>query len=311
MSSNAFKRQLWLLNTLLRHKRLTFEEIRRLWEYASINDERKSLSLRTFHNHKDALCSMFGISIACSAADGYKYSISNEAPLDNAPYLQWLVNTFNTVETIRQSADLHERIILEEMSDGAQFLQTVIRAMRECRVLNVKYQSYYKTEPRELHFRPYCIKVLRQRWYVVGMVEEDRDIKTISLDRAWNMEATDKHFEYPKDFSPKEYFRNSVGIYVNEGLKPENIVVRVHGVMAAHLRSVPLHESQEELQSTSNSTDFRYRMAPSHELVLRLLGMGRSAEVIEPEILKDMVRDELRNMLKAYQQESTSEKSDD
>ena len=72
MSSNAFKRQLWLLDTLLRHKRLTFEEIRRLWEYASINDERKSLSLRTFHNQKDALCSMFGISIACSAADGYK-----------------------------------------------------------------------------------------------------------------------------------------------------------------------------------------------------------------------------------------------
>ena len=138
MPSNAFKRQLWLLDTLLRHKRLTFEEIRRLWEYASINDERKSLSLRTFHNHKDALCSMFGISIACSAADGYKYRISNEAPLDNAPYLQWLVNTFNTVETIRQSADLHERIILEEMSDGAQFLQTVeirISLLQICPVL--------------------------------------------------------------------------------------------------------------------------------------------------------------------------------
>ena len=52
-------------------------------------------------------------------------------------------------------------------------------------------------------------------------------------------------------------------------------------------------------------------MAPSHELVLRLIGLGKSVEVIEPECLRGMMRDELSNMLEAYKHESASEKSDD
>ena len=52
-------------------------------------------------------------------------------------------------------------------------------------------------------------------------------------------------------------------------------------------------------------------MAPSHELVLRLIGLGKSVEVIEPECLRGMMRDELGNMLEAYKHESASEKSDD
>ena len=44
------------------------------------------------------------------------------------------------------------------------------------------------------------------------------------------MELTDKSFVVPKDFDAEEYYANTVGIFVNEELKPQKVVLRVYGV---------------------------------------------------------------------------------
>ena len=49
------KRQLWLLNTLLRYKKLSFKELQSKWKDSYLNDDDSELSLRTFHGHKDAI----------------------------------------------------------------------------------------------------------------------------------------------------------------------------------------------------------------------------------------------------------------
>lgn len=48
MISKTFNRYIWLLNTLLQHRRLTFEEISYRWKYSYLGDG-KPLALRTFH----------------------------------------------------------------------------------------------------------------------------------------------------------------------------------------------------------------------------------------------------------------------
>ena len=52
MAAKAINRYVWLINTLMQRKSLTFKEICDLWDKSSLTDG-KSLALRTFHQHRD------------------------------------------------------------------------------------------------------------------------------------------------------------------------------------------------------------------------------------------------------------------
>ena len=72
MISRTFNRYIWLLNTLILHKRLTFEEISNRWDNSRLSDG-KPLALRTFHTHRDAIFDLFEIEIKCDTSTyGYK-----------------------------------------------------------------------------------------------------------------------------------------------------------------------------------------------------------------------------------------------
>lgn len=71
MISRTFNRYIWLLNTLLQHGRLTFEEINRRWQNSYLGDG-KPFALRTFHDHRNAIAELFGVEIKCDTST-YEY----------------------------------------------------------------------------------------------------------------------------------------------------------------------------------------------------------------------------------------------
>jgi hypothetical protein len=78
--NRPIKRQLWLLNTLLRYKKLPFKEHQSEWKDSYLNDDDFELSLRTFHDHKDAIEEMFPVQIKCDSKDGYRYYVVKDSP---------------------------------------------------------------------------------------------------------------------------------------------------------------------------------------------------------------------------------------
>lgn len=58
-----FNRYAWLVDTIYRAGRITFEEINERWLHSSLNDTEEDLPLKTFHNHKNAIQQMFDINI--------------------------------------------------------------------------------------------------------------------------------------------------------------------------------------------------------------------------------------------------------
>lgn len=62
MISKTFNRYIWLLNTLLQHRRLTFEEISCRWKDSCLGDG-GPLALRTFHMHREAIAELFGVEV--------------------------------------------------------------------------------------------------------------------------------------------------------------------------------------------------------------------------------------------------------
>ena len=299
MISKTFNRYIWLLNTLLQHKQLSFEEINALWKESCLGYG-TPLPLRTFHQHKNAVEELFGIEIKCNPSNGYKYYISTPDTLKNDSIRKWLLNSFTLSNMITAGHNMKERILFEDIPRGTEYLQTVIEAMQKSKELIVDYQRFYGRR-ETFNICPYAMKVYRQRWYVVGCIKELGGIRNIALDRTLEMNLLDTPFKLPKNFNAKKYYANTVGIYVNEELNPVKVKIRAYGVQIEYLRSLPLHSSQKESASKYGEfCDFEYKLCLTPELSTHILSMGENVEVLGPVELREEIKRKLTECLTKY-----------
>jgi hypothetical protein len=299
MISKTFNRYIWLLNTLLQYKQLTFEEINVLWKESCLGDG-TPLPLRTFHQHKNAVEEMFGVEIKCNASNGYKYYISTPDTLKNDSIRKWLLNSFTLSNMIMAGHNMKGRILFEEIPCGTEYLQTVIDAMQKSKELIVDYQRFYGRR-ETFNIQPYAMKVYHQRWYVVGYIKELGGIRNIALDRTLEMNLSDISFTLPQNFNAEKYYANSIGIYVNEELKPTKVKIRAYGKQIEYLRSLPLHCSQKESASKYGEfCEFEYKLCLTPELSTHILAMGENVEVLEPVELRDEIKRRICLIYKKY-----------
>ena len=303
--TTTFKRCLWLVNKLTSRGSMTFRELQNEWRDSSLNDIGKELALRTFHDHEDLIFRNFGISIKCNVSDGYRYYIDKGTSDRQDEIIDWLIQSFNVSSLVEEAHDMKDRVILENIPGGAEFLDEVVKAMKEHRKLSVEYQPYGK-DVENFDFSPYAMKVFKQRWYLIGQINDELNdngkvwVKNIALDRVKSLYAKDEKFQIPKDFSAKAYFKNSFGIWRIENGEPEPIDIRVYDPVPNYWKSLPLHESQQEKGKGKDYTDFHFYMCVTNDFVHELMGWGSKVEVLKPQSLREKIAKYAQEMVDFY-----------
>ena len=298
MISKTYYRYIWLLNTLLDSDPLSFEEIALLWQDDPLSDG--ELPLRTFHEHRKGIKEMFGVEIECNKTDGFRYYVKNPEVLSQERLATWLLNAYNVPKGFATYNRMQDRVLLEEMSRGNIFVDSILDALQRNVVVIVDYQSY--EGPHEIyHVSPYALKAYNRQWYMLGFIEEKNAIRNIALNRILDFKKTNKSFDRPKEFDARKYYANTIGIFVNDELNVETVKVRAFGVQMEYLRALPLHKSQEEVKTKYGEyADFQYRLCITPELVSALLAMGEKVEVLEPRSLRQQIIDRLNASMKRY-----------
>lgn len=289
-----FNRYVWLVDTIYRTRRISFEEINERWQRSSLNDTGEVLPLKTFHNHKNAIQQMFDINIECDRRGGYLYYIEHAEDMERGGVRTWLLNTFAVNHLINENHHLKQRILFEDIPSGRRFLTQIIRAMRDNHTLEMSYQSFWNDAPHTFEVAPYCVKVFRQRWYVVACSTSDDRLRIYSLDRIHELRTLEHLFVLPENFDPQAYFADSFGIAVDESYKPERIRVRVSSIQRQYIRTLPLHASQQETEITENSSVFEFYLRPTldfqQELLTHAANTDGQIEVLEPQWLRKQMR---------------------
>ena len=103
-----------------------------------------------------------------------------------------------------------------------------------------------------------------------------------------------------KGFKADEYFSQFYGIVTGDGNTIQTIKLKVFGERANYFRSLPLHHSQEEIETTDEYAVFKYFVVPSIDLVQEILSNGDNVVVIEPHWLSNDLKAILTNMLQNY-----------
>ncbi len=293
--SQIFHQYIWLINTLRVHKRLTFEQLSRRWQEDGVAGG-NTLQRSSFNRHRDAILDMFGIIIDCDPKT-YRYFISNTEILDDDSIERWLFSTLAVHGVLADSSSVKERVVLEQVPAGEQFLDVIIHAIKQNRCLLVGYKKFH-AEGYEKTVCPYAVKLFHQRWYLLALTR-DGQMRLYALDRMTKVELTDELFEMPADFSPQRYFAEYFGVLTDD-TPLEHVVIRAHQWTPDYLRTLPLHHSQRELDSTPEYTDFSFDIRPTSDFLGHLLSQGSGIEVLSPPHLREKMRQMITESLKRY-----------
>ena len=297
-TSFKFKEYIWLVETIHKARKITFAEIQEKWLRSDLS-EGVELARSTFNRHKDAIQDMFGIYIECDRQHGYKYYIGNDEELENESVQNWLLSTLSVNNIISESLSLQKRILLQPVPSEGELLKMVVDAMKKSVRIAVDYRKYGTDKSNHLNFEPYCLKLFKQRWYILGHFHRDATAEKpesdyfgiFSFDRIQNMRLTDVKFRIDPEFDAQDYFNECYGVLVGDDTKPQRIVIRAYGYERYYMRDLPVHKTQHEIGKGENFSDFELFMRPTIDFSGHLLSRGNQIKVLSPKWLADEIHD--------------------
>lgn len=306
-TQHLFRHYLWLIETIDRAGRISFDEINRLWLENELSGG-DPIPRSTFQHHRTAIEEMFGIIIECDIHDSYKYYIGNPEDLCSTSIQHWLVNTMAASAMVAKRLSLKNQILVEDIPSGWLFLDPVLDAITQKRCIMLTYQKFSDSEPYSAVMEPYCVKLFHQRWYVVARkLDSTRPGPSVyALDRVKSVEILfDRPYTLPADFDGALFFESYFGVLADSEAKPQRIVLRTYNQEAKYLQTLPLHHSQKELATVTNGeetyTDFEYYMAATNDFLREIVKLTDWVEVIEPLSLRNDVIRHLQSALSRYQ----------
>ena len=298
-----FQEYIWLVNTIHRFGRLTLEEINQRWLETEMS-EGLPIARSTFNRHRDAILDIFGIIIECDRKDGFRYYIYNEEVLKEDTIQNWMLSTLSVNSILAESKAVQNRILLESIPSDGENLHKFIEAMKRGVRIRVTYRRYgTETSTSTMKLDPYFVKLFGRRWYgLVKFPEPTAYLFTLAFDRILALEVTDERFEYDKDFEPAEWFRESYDIVRDPNIPVERVLIRAYGKEAFYLRDLPLHQSQKEVNTTEEFSDFEIILRPTADFLSPLLARGPAIKIIEPESLANEIKELHQAAVKLYDQ---------
>ena len=297
----------WFIETIYKAKRITFKELNEKWVDYEDYSRGVDIPKRTFDNWRYAIWDLFGISIINENRGQYRYYIENEEDISRNGLRSWLYNTITVSNSIANSQSIKERILLEYVPSGQQYLEKIIEAMKENKVLNITYHSYWKDEDNNFDVQPFCVKLFRQRWYLVALSTyayyHQKGPRIYSLDRFSYLHKTEETFKMPKDWNADEFFEGCFGVIAGDGTKTEIVKLKVSAGQANYIRDLQLHESQEEIEKNEEYSIFSFYLKPTFDFQQEILWNGEDIEVLEPMWLRKEIAGKIKRMWNKYNED--------
>lgn len=308
--AQVFKTYIWLVDTIA-SGHLTKKDIDRRWSNSNVNVYGEmEFPLRKFHRYKDDIFTLFGIEICCNRKLNYYYISDEDNHTELNSMRRWVLTALNMQATMNEAEDLGDRLLFEDIPGGTNYLTAIMRSIRQKKQLQITYHNFDRETDYDMTFSPYCLKVFKQRWYVVGEAStHPGEIRIYALDRIRDLQPLESFFAVPTSFSPKEFFAPYYGVFRSK--QPCSIRIEVASRAAMFLRSLPLHASQTEL-SAQDSTDcrqaqdtvvFEYFVAPTFDFIQQLRTFGAELRVISPEDLAETMAEEAAKTLALYRKD--------
>lgn len=182
------------------------------------------------------------------------------------------------------------RIVIEGQGRlaGSQHVAALLGAIHDRRVVELTQRVSQDERTKAFRLQPHLLKEYRGRWYVLGLSEKHPGPLAMGLDRVEAVVITGRRFKRtPKDVA--DLYAHVIGVDVSPG-KAVRVLLRVDPLLAEHLKSLPLHPSQQVAKEDKSGVTLSLFVVPNAELLRTIMGWGASVQVLEPKALAKAIR---------------------
>lgn len=202
-------------------------------------------------------------------------------------------------EKTHQSSIIH--LDKNENLKGLHWLDELYQAIQKKVVLKVEYKSFKAATANVITFHPCLLKEFNNRWFLIGMGNKNKGIVNLALDRIISLDYdfTTPYSNY--EFDADEFYRDVVGVTVNQGERASNIKLWIDKYNAPYIITKPLHHSQLiEKEHKDGSIEVNIKVKINFELERLILGFVDAIEILQPERLRKRIRQKLEKAMVRY-----------
>lgn len=174
---------------------------------------------------------------------------------------------------------------------GLHLLDVLYQAIIKKIVLKITYQSFKTNKPSVFFYHPFILKEYNNRWFLVGKRKANHPVSNLALDRIVSIDF-DFSMPFISDvFDVDEYYKNTIGVTVNTGVKPKRIELWVDKIHAPYVITKPLHDTQRLIEEKEDgSIIIHLLLIENFELERIILGFGDGMVVLRPESFRNRLR---------------------
>jgi len=252
-------------------------------------------SLRTVQRDIKSIEELFGIIIKHRKDFGYYISEREQVSWDK--YEQMLLN-FDILTALKAESGLKDCVLAEHHRPvGGSHMPLLMDAIRHSYYVAFDY-TLLRQDNKVVHKKvaPHFLKESQQRWYLLAL--DEGKWKTFGVERMSNISLMEhEHFERDGSVDIDNLFKDSFGIWNQEDIPVEEVLLSYDALDGSFLKSVPLHHSQTVLEDTAEAFRVRLRLRITNDFVMELLSRSRSLTVIEPLSLRERLREVYKEAL--------------
>ncbi|WP_158964045.1 helix-turn-helix transcriptional regulator [Myroides fluvii] len=297
MAKRDFIKRHLLIIELLRKRPSTYEDI---LHYLNNNQDQigyqLEISQRTLQRDLKEIDSIWGIEIAYNRSK-QAYEIEREEYAEDET-IQRTLESFDLISALKQNRKVGKSIFLEKRkSSGSEHFNGLIHAIDNHLIIAFDHLSFSK-EPSARRCVPIAIKESQNRFYLIAYDLDVKDFRNFGLERVANLVLTNERGNSPKINIEKSY-QHAFGIERYEAA--QKVVLQFDIQQKEYVKSLPFHHSQRIIAEDQNHFTLELFLHPTHDFLLEIMRHGPICEVIEPVMLRDLVKERVKKLAQIYQ----------
>lgn len=193
-----------------------------------------------------------------------------------------------------------------DYSQRAEVIDFLMTGIDECRVTRLLYHPLRSETPDSYELQPLGMVWHRGSLYLVASSSERSEPRHFKVDRIREVSIQTESFTRPADFDLETHLQNSLGIYQSDSSLTEVRLWFAKDV-ARYVTEHRWHHSQQIEEQPDGSLLVRLQLSDLTELKSWVLSFGSQAQVLAPTELRATLRQELTEILSAYDPSNASQ----
>ena len=229
------------------------------------------------------------------------------------PMLKMGLEAINRIVNSSFEAEGANTIMLEAGAEGvagSEWIPVLHHHIKKKKAITIRYKKIGSATEKSYVISPYLLREHRGFWYLIGYnhsaADDGATVIVLATDRIQGTGGAFVEFHQVPDFSPKAYFRHSLGIFHHHKNKPLKVTFWASERSVYFLKIRKVHPTQQigksHIENGMPGNIVTIEVLDSDELVNLFLERGTNMKVLGPEELVERIKEKLTAMKGLYDQ---------